>query len=86
MALKTKLAQQLTTIASTWTKDPFRPNMQLQTLLQSLATHPRLTPQAVNAALALQENQVYRQVHYHPLVACMRPHCFAHSIRYLKKC
>ena len=74
MATKTKLAQQLSTVASTWIKDPFRPNMQLQTLLQSLATHPRLTPQAVNAALALKENEVYRQVYYPPknISSCAR--------------
>lgn len=58
----TKLAQKLSTIASTWVKDPFRPNIQLPTLLQSLATHPRLTPQAVQAARALRDNDVYKQV------------------------
>ncbi|PPR00592.1 hypothetical protein CVT26_009867 [Gymnopilus dilepis] len=41
-----QLSQKLTAIAGTWTKDPFRPNLQLQNFLKSLAAHPRLTPQA----------------------------------------
>ncbi|RDB19632.1 hypothetical protein Hypma_013320 [Hypsizygus marmoreus] len=57
----TKLAKQMSGIAASWTRDPFRPNIQLQTLLQSLATHPRLTPQAVQAARALQDNEMYKQ-------------------------
>ncbi|KAF9463314.1 hypothetical protein BDZ94DRAFT_1282512 [Collybia nuda] len=57
----TKLAQKLSAIASTWVKDPFRPNIQLPTLLYSLSTHPRLTPQAVQAARALRDNDVYKQ-------------------------
>lgn len=58
----TNLAQKLSTIAETWVKDPFRPNLQLQTLLHSLATHPRLTPQAVQATRALRDNDMYKQV------------------------
>jgi len=57
----TTLAQELNRIAGNWVRDPFRPNLQLQTLLQSLATHPRLTPQAVKAAHALNNNDVYKQ-------------------------
>ncbi|KNZ77349.1 hypothetical protein J132_05777 [Termitomyces sp. J132] len=48
-------------IAATWTKDPFRPNLQLKTLWQSLATHPRLTAQSVRAARFLQDNEMYKQ-------------------------
>jgi hypothetical protein len=56
------LARQLDTIAGNWVKDPFRPNLQLRTLLQSLATHPRLTPQAVQATRALRDNDMYKEV------------------------
>ena len=56
------LAQELNSIAKHWARDPFRPNLQLQTLLQSLATHPGLTRQAVQAARALKNNDMYKQV------------------------
>ncbi|GLB44620.1 hypothetical protein LshimejAT787_1702470 [Lyophyllum shimeji] len=56
-----KLAQKMNGIAATWIKDPFRPNLQLQTLWQSLATHPKLTPQAVQATRALKDNEMYKQ-------------------------
>lgn len=58
----TMLAQKLNSIAGTWVKDPFRPNLQLHTFLQSLATHPRLTHRAVQAARALRDNDTYKEV------------------------
>ncbi|EAU87525.1 hypothetical protein CC1G_11197 [Coprinopsis cinerea okayama7 len=53
-----QLAQKLSTIADAWVRDPFRPNIQLSTFLKSLADHPKLTPQAVQAARALQKNEI----------------------------
>jgi hypothetical protein len=58
----TTLAQKMGSIAGTWVKDPFRPNLQLQTLLQSLASHPKLTPQVVQAARTLRDNDMYKKV------------------------
>jgi len=57
-----QLSQKLGSIAESWLKDPFRPNLQLQTFLKSLAAHPRLTPQAVDAARALRDNQLQKKV------------------------
>jgi hypothetical protein len=57
-----RLARELDTIAGSWVRDPFRPNLQFPIFLQSLATHPRLTPQAVQAARALRNNKIYKQV------------------------
>jgi hypothetical protein len=57
-----KYAQQLRTIAAAWPTDPFRPNMQLNQFLASLATHPRLTPDAVRSASVLLENGVQHRV------------------------
>ena len=57
-----KLSQQLHRIASKWPVDPFRPHLQLGTFLKSLADHPQLTPQAVRAARALEENEFQRKV------------------------
>ena len=57
-----QLSQKLGSIAQSWIKDPFRPNLQLQTFLKSLSTHPRLTPQAVDAACALRDNQLQKKV------------------------
>ncbi|TFK29082.1 hypothetical protein FA15DRAFT_664390 [Coprinopsis marcescibilis] len=59
-----KLAQKLGIIAEAWVRDPFRPNLQLSSFLKSLAQHPRLTPQTVHAARALQNNEVKKS---HPL-------------------
>jgi len=59
-----KLGQKLVTIADTWVVDPFRPNLQLQTFLKSLGTHPKLTPQAVNATRALRDNAMQKMVRY----------------------
>jgi len=53
-----KMAQKLSNIAHSWIVDPFRPNLQLKTFLESLAAHPRLTPRAVTAARALQDNRM----------------------------
>ncbi len=57
-----KLSQQLQTIAKRWPVDPFRPHLQLGAFLNSLAEHPQLTPQAVRAARALEENEFQRKV------------------------
>ncbi|KAG6891448.1 hypothetical protein C0992_006707 [Termitomyces sp. T32_za158] len=59
--IPSKLAKQMSEIAATWVKDPFRPNLQLKTLWQSLATHPRLTSQSVRAARALKDNEMFKQ-------------------------
>jgi len=61
MSSANKLAQKLSIIATAWPKDPFRPNMQLANFLQSLATHPNLTPNAVEAAVALQSNAIMQK-------------------------
>ncbi|KAH6911959.1 hypothetical protein BKA70DRAFT_1266055 [Coprinopsis sp. MPI-PUGE-AT-0042] len=53
-----KLAQKMSTVAETWVRDPFRPNLQLSTFLQSLARHPRLTQEAVQATRTLERNEV----------------------------
>ncbi|KAF6750790.1 hypothetical protein DFP72DRAFT_504835 [Ephemerocybe angulata] len=55
-----QLAQKLGTLANTWVRDPFRPNIQLSEFLQSLARHPRLTPQAVQAAATLHKGEIKR--------------------------
>ncbi|KAF8622609.1 hypothetical protein AX15_006867 [Amanita polypyramis BW_CC] len=73
---KTKLAQQLSTIAAGWVKDPFRPNIQLQSFLQALTTHPNLTQEAVHAAKVLKENAVQRK---YPLSGVMlKPASMSH--------
>ncbi|KAF8154011.1 hypothetical protein B0H34DRAFT_74334 [Crassisporium funariophilum] len=56
-----QLSQKLGAIAETWTRDPFRANLQLQTFLKSLAAHPRLTPQAVEATRALRDNDLQKK-------------------------
>ncbi|KAL9710550.1 hypothetical protein Ac2012v2_006085 [Leucoagaricus gongylophorus] len=56
-----QLAQRLSSIAHSWVVDPFRPNMQLGTFLNSLAAHPRLTLRAVNAARSLHNNDLARK-------------------------
>jgi hypothetical protein len=55
------LSRKLSSIAESWVKDPFRSNLQLQTFLKSLAAHPRLTPQAVDAAGALRDNKLQQK-------------------------
>jgi len=62
MSVSTKqLSQKLIALAETWTRDPFRPNLQLPTFLKSLAAHPRLTPHAVEATRALRDNEVSKK-------------------------
>ncbi|KAF9558514.1 hypothetical protein CPC08DRAFT_736403 [Agrocybe pediades] len=56
-----QLSQKLSTIAQSWVKDPFRPNLQLQNFLQSLSAHPRLTPNAVEATRALRDNVMQKK-------------------------
>ncbi|CAA7262611.1 unnamed protein product [Cyclocybe aegerita] len=56
-----QLAQKLGAIAQTWTKDPFRPNVQLQTFLKSLAGYSRLTPETVEATRALRDNDMMKK-------------------------
>ncbi|KAF9480616.1 hypothetical protein BDN70DRAFT_877306 [Pholiota conissans] len=56
-----QLSTRLLAMAETWPKDPFRPNLQLGTFLKSLAAHPRLTPQAVEATRALRDNDMYEK-------------------------
>lgn len=62
MATTTKLAQKMNNIAAAWPKDPFRPQIQLKTFLTSLSAHPNLTPQAVQAARALKDNDMFKKV------------------------
>ncbi|KAE9406096.1 hypothetical protein BT96DRAFT_852019 [Gymnopus androsaceus JB14] len=57
----TKLAQQLSSIAGQWPKDPFRPHLLLPTFLQSLSKHPKLTPEAVQAVQALKNNRAKKE-------------------------
>lgn len=64
-------ASKLRTIAAAWPTDPFRPNMQLKKLLESLSEHPRLTPDAVQSARALLENGVQRRVSISSLCAVL---------------
>ncbi|KAL0579391.1 hypothetical protein V5O48_002616 [Marasmius crinis-equi] len=56
-----KLAQSMFKVAKNWPKDPFRPHLQLPVFLESLSTHPRLTPQAVQAAQALENGTVQKR-------------------------
>jgi len=58
-----QLSQRLSSIAHSWVTDPFRPNMQLGTFLNSLAAHPRLTSRAVDAARSLHDNEMARKVY-----------------------
>ncbi|THU93854.1 hypothetical protein K435DRAFT_829406 [Dendrothele bispora CBS 962.96] len=56
-----KLSQKMSAIAQLWHKDPFRPHLQLGVFLGSLAKHPRLTPQAVQAAQTLRDNRIKKR-------------------------
>ena len=58
--------RQLRNIVAEWPADPFRPNVQLKTLLASLTEHPNLTPVAVNATQALQKNAFMHKVRTRP--------------------
>lgn len=73
-ASSSKLAQKLSTIATSWPKDPFRPHLQLSTFFQSLSTHPKLTPQAVQATQSLKNSEVLKKVR------CFSRECF-HQVR-----
>lgn len=57
-----QLASRLSRIAHSWPADPFRPNMQLKKFMQSLSEHPNLSPAAVDAAQALEENAAMKKV------------------------
>ncbi len=66
MATSTKaaaLAQTLTKIGRQWAPDTLRSQLQFGRFLESLAQHPNLTPQAVDAAKALQDNVMMKKVH-----------------------
>ena len=56
------VSQKLSALAGTWPKDPLRPNLQLTNFLKSLATHPNLTEDAVQATQDLQHNVVLKKV------------------------
>jgi len=59
--MATTVGAPLRRIAATWPIDPFRPNLQLKNFLEALADHPNLTPQAVRAARALQDNEFQKK-------------------------
>jgi len=61
MATLSQARQQLQRVAAKWPADPFRPNLQLRNLFESLANHPNLTAQAVTAARALQDDHFLRK-------------------------
>ncbi|KAJ7468635.1 hypothetical protein FB451DRAFT_1039225 [Mycena latifolia] len=61
MAATSTLAREMARIASACPADPLRPHIQLKTFLNSLATHPRLTPAAVRAAQALERNNMQKK-------------------------
>ena len=56
------LAKRLSTIADAWVQDIFRPHLQIQTFLKSLAQHPRLAPRTVEAARAIKDNEMKKKV------------------------
>lgn len=62
MSSAAKLPQKLSSIAATWPKDPFRPNLQLKNFFQSLSNHPNLTPKAVDAVAELKGNVIMKKV------------------------
>jgi hypothetical protein len=62
MSSTKQLGARLARIADAWPADPFRPNMQLKSFLQSLAEHPNLSPAAVDAARALEGNAAMLKV------------------------
>ncbi|KAF9048040.1 hypothetical protein BDZ89DRAFT_1007057 [Hymenopellis radicata] len=64
MATSTKaaaLSQTLTKIARQWPPYVLRSEIQFGRFLESLAQHPNLTPQAVDAATALQANVMMKK-------------------------
>lgn len=60
--MATKLSSQLQRISAQWPGDPFRPHLQLKSLLESLSQHPNLTPEAVEASRSLQANEMFKKV------------------------
>ena len=56
------LRSQLRNMAAKWPTDPFRPNIQLKTLLTSLAEHPNLTGSAVRATQAIERDEFMHKV------------------------
>lgn len=56
------LSAQLSRLAKSWTHDPFHPSYQLQTFFTSLAKHPKLTSESVDAVQALKDNVVQKKV------------------------
>lgn len=55
------LRQRLSKTASSWPVDPFRPHLQLKNFLESLASHPNLTPRAVEASEVLSRNAIQQK-------------------------
>ena len=56
------LSSQLAKVAKAWKYDPIRPAFQMETFLTSLAAHPKLTPNAVRAVQALNDNAAQKKV------------------------
>jgi hypothetical protein len=56
------LGKELFKISQQWPKDPFRPHLQINGFLNSLATHPGLTPRAVKATRILLNGDIEKQV------------------------
>lgn len=56
------LSATMANLVRKWPTDPFRPHLQLKTLLESLSTHPKLTPEAVQATRALSDNVMFDKV------------------------
>lgn len=69
--LASRGAKQLSNIASSWPVDPFRPNIQLKNFLNFLSVHPKLTPDAVQAAQLLRDNAIQKKVR---TTACVLNH------------
>lgn len=80
MSATSKLSQKMAAIANAWPIDPFRPNIQTSKFLLSLSKHPNLTPEAVNAARALQQNEAYKKVR--PIILCREHFSYCVSIQY----
>lgn len=62
MATPQQLSQQLTKIAQNWSPELVRNQVQFGTFLAALAKHPKLTPETVEAARALQNNVMQKKV------------------------
>ncbi|KAH8823838.1 hypothetical protein DL96DRAFT_1670722 [Flagelloscypha sp. PMI_526] len=55
------LGKELVKISQKWPQDPFRPHLQINTFLASLATHPKLTPNAVKATQTLLNGDISKK-------------------------